>query len=185
MSVRIETSRLELREFAAGDARELFELYKLDETSEYESWNPHENLEDSVGLLNYWLNHQKEKPRLDYTLAVTFKDQFIGLCGVELGFGTETDDSRVGFLGYRIHPDYWNHGFATECGHGLLRFAFKELALHRIHSGCSAENIASQRVLEKLGFRVEGTTKQSFPINERWTDYQLFGMLKTEFLTRT
>ncbi len=183
MSVRIETSRLVLREFTSRDANDLFELYRLVETSEYESWNPHQDVDESIGLLTCWIDCQQHESRCEYTLAVTLEDQFIGICGIELGFGTETDDPRVGFLGYRIHPDYWGQGFATESALGIIRFAFNDLGLHRIHSGCSSENVASRRVLEKLNFRTEGATKQSFPINERWTDYLLFGMLNHEYHT--
>jgi len=181
MSLHLESNRLVLRDFIADDARDLFDLYKLNETSEFESWNPHEELEVSVALTRSWVESQKAKQRMEFTLALLHEKQFVGLCGIDLGFGTETDNQKVGFLGYRLHPKYWNQGFATEASRRLIQFAFSELQLHRIHSGCSVENAASIRVIEKIGFRLEGTSRESFPIEDRWTDYNLYGMLDYEF----
>ena len=180
MPLRLESNRLVLRDFINNDAHDLFDLYKLRETSEFESWNPHEDIEDSVALTRVWIKSLKEKPRMEFTLALLHEEQFVGLCGIDLGFGTETDDQRVGFLGYRLHPKYWNQGFATEASRRMIQFAFGDLRLHRIHSGCSVENAASIRILEKIGFRLEGTSRKSFPIEDRWTDYNLYGMLDCE-----
>jgi RimJ/RimL family protein N-acetyltransferase len=178
--MQLESKRLIIRDFTIEDADDLFELYKLGETSEFESWDPHSELNDSIGLTQYWVDSQTETTRTEFTLALCFEDRFIGLCGIDLGFGTETDDLRVGFLGYRIHPKFWNQGFATEASLRVIQFAFNDLELHRIHTGCTTTNLSSNRVLEKLGFRLEGTSKESFPIGNRWYDYNLYGMLNVE-----
>ncbi len=178
--VAIETERLTLREFVTADAESLFNLYRLPETSEFESWQPHESIEETRGLLQYFVDQSYCQPRSDFTLAVEYQDRFIGLCGLELGFGTETDDDRCGFLGFRLDPEYWGKGFATEAGAALINFGFDELGLHRVHAGCSTENHASIRVLQKLGLQLEGTTRKSFPVGDHWHDYHLFGRLKNE-----
>ena len=129
--MQIESNRLILRGINIEDGGDLFTLQKLDETSQFESWSPHSALEDSVGLTQYWVDSQTEMPRTEFTLALILKCEFIGLCGIDLGFGTETDDLRVGFLGYRLHPKHWNQGFATEASRRIIQFAFRDLGLHR------------------------------------------------------
>ncbi|MFN3239607.1 MAG: GNAT family N-acetyltransferase [Pseudomonadales bacterium] len=178
--VDLRTDRLRIREFNAHDLEALFQLYQLPETSEFESWDPHENREQSRDLLQYFMDQSYQKPRREYVLAVEFEDQLIGLCGLDLGFGTETDDSRVGFLSYRLHPEYWGQNFATEAAKALMQFGFAKLGLHRVYAGCSANNGASVRVLEKLDMQHEGTTRQSFPVGTDWHDYKLFGRLKDD-----
>ena len=88
---------------------------------------------------------------------------------------------RVAFLGYRVTPASWGKGIATEAASALLSFGFNTLNLHRVLTGCSTENAASIRVIEKLNFRHEGTSLSSFPIEDRWTDYHHYGMLRYEF----
>lgn len=182
MTISMRTGRLVLRDFVEEDAVALFELYRLPETSEFESWEPHSDIGDSEELTSYWVEQQKEVPRTDFTLAIEYNGGFVGLCGMTLGFGTETDDQRVGFLGYRIHPDYWGLGLATEASASLLNFSFSSLGLHRVHSGCCVNNAASIRVLEKLTFRREGISHKSFPIGENWFDYAHYGLLKDEYM---
>ena len=177
----INTQRLILREFHRSDLDGLFALYSLPETSEFESWGPHTSPVETQGLLDHWMARQSDQPRTDFTLAVELGDEFIGLCGIELGFGTETDDLRAGFVGYRIHPAHWNCGYATEALKAILAYGFDELLLHRIHSGCAATNIASLKVLEKAGLRREGTTRESFPVSGGWVDYVIFGILDSEW----
>lgn len=175
--VELKTERLLIREFSANDLKPLFDLYQRRETSEFESWQPYESEEDAKGLLQYFMEQKYVQPRTAFTLAIERDGRFIGVCGLELGFGTETDDLRCGCLSYRIHPDHWRHGLATEVGDKLITFGFERLGLHRIHAGCSANNVASARVLEKLGFHHEGTTRKSFPVGDEWHDYKLYGRL--------
>lgn len=181
----IATQQLRLREFEARDLESLSELYQLEETSRYESWGSHASIDETRGLLAYWLSTQAARPRTEYNFAIDKDDRFIGLIGLELGFGTETDDPRAGFVGYRLHPECWGQGFATQALLGLLEFGFDELHLHRIHSGCVVSNAASIQVLRKAGFREEGRSRESFPIDDAWYDYLTFGVLRSEWRGRT
>jgi RimJ/RimL family protein N-acetyltransferase len=54
-------------------------------------------------------------------------------------------------IGYRLHPAYWNKGFATEAGQAALLHAFYTLGIPTVHSGALTENEASVKVLRKLG----------------------------------
>lgn len=175
--ISLASERLTLRDFVDDDVDDLFALYKRPETSRFESWEPHISLDESRDLLRYWVERQSDEPRSDFTFAMELQGYVIGLAGLELGFGTETDDPRSAFADYRLIPEYWNQGYATEAVAILLAFGFGELGLHRIHSGCAASNAASIRVLEKSGFQHEGTTRESFPIGDSWDDYVIYGLL--------
>ena len=50
-----------------------------------------------------------------------------------------------------IHPDWWGEGYATEAGSALLELAFDRLGLRAVMAACHPENVASARVLAKLG----------------------------------
>lgn len=56
-------------------------------------------------------------------------------------------------LGYWIAPELWGKGLMTEAAHHVLLFAFDAIGLHKITVGCFEKNIASRRVIEKVGFR--------------------------------
>jgi [ribosomal protein S5]-alanine N-acetyltransferase len=58
-------------------------------------------------------------------------------------------------LAYAVMSDYWNQGFATEMAWASLDVGFRRLGFPEIASWTLPANLASQRVLEKLGFRYE------------------------------
>jgi ribosomal-protein-alanine N-acetyltransferase len=79
--------------------------------------------------------------------------RYIGRCGIYEHRGA--DNAVVpgeGQLAYYLARPYWGRGLATEAGRALVEFAFKELGLSRIEAGINATNLASLRVVEKLGF---------------------------------
>ena len=68
-------------------------------------------------------------------------------------------DERGHELGYWLTPGAWGRGYATEAGRAVVAIARHALGLKRLHSGHFADNPASGRVLQKLGFRATGTVK--------------------------
>lgn len=79
-----------------------------------------------------------------------------------------------------MHPDYWNKGFGTETLHEILNFGFEKLQLHRIEAGCAVDNIASIKVLEKVGMNREGRKRQVLPLKSGWSDNYEYAILSTD-----
>lgn len=65
-------------------------------------------------------------------------------------------DPGVVELGYGVNPTCWGRGYATEAARALVQWALEEPRIHRIASACLEDNIASIRVLEKVGFTRTG-----------------------------
>ena len=84
-------------------------------------------------------------------------------------------------LGYWIGVPYWRRGYATEAARAMLAFGFANLGLHRIHAHYFAENIASGRVLQKIGMRPEGQLRNHFQKWNRFIDVENCGILAEEF----
>ena len=71
---------------------------------------------------------------------------------------------------YKILPEYWNQGYATNSLEALVRFGFNSLNLENITAGCAIENLASIRVLEKVGMTRVGLMRKSMLLNSGWSD---------------
>jgi RimJ/RimL family protein N-acetyltransferase len=82
-------------------------------------------------------------------------DALIGRSGVQY-HRQWADDPEVG---WGLDPEWWGRGLATEAGAACVRWAFDELGYERLVSICTPENVASRRVMEKLGFRVLATKR--------------------------
>ncbi|MGL5865697.1 MAG: GNAT family N-acetyltransferase [Dermatophilaceae bacterium] len=90
-----------------------------------------------------------------------------------------------GLLGYLVDPDHAGRGYATQVAGDLLAVAFEEVGLHRVTAGCFADNVASWRVMEKLGMRREQHGVQdSWHAELGWVDGYTYGLLREEWLAR-
>ena len=106
-------------------------------------------------------------------LATVFKleGKYVGRCGL---YPRRGDDDNVipgeAVLAFYLARPYWGRGLATEAGRAFIQHGFRTLGLSRIVAGANAENHASNRVLQKLGFI---HTKSGEGGGSRWHDYEL------------
>jgi RimJ/RimL family protein N-acetyltransferase len=75
--------------------------------------------------------------------------ELIGFCGFDDGFAPEVE------IGWRLLPDYWGRGLATEAARAVMDYGFRAFGFPRLISVAQPENRASIRVMEKLGMRYE------------------------------
>jgi ribosomal-protein-serine acetyltransferase len=107
-----------------------------------------------------------------------FQDgQLVGALGLE----TRAPVNRIGEVGYWIGTDRSGRGYATEAGSAVVAFGFRDLGLYRLELRAGVENVASQRVAEKLGFRREGTLRKGCPGGPEPYDCYLYGLLLEDF----
>lgn len=146
--MRLEAPRLILRDYEFPDW-ERVHIYGSDpDFSKYEAWGPN-SLEDTKQFVSAMVEQAKQENRWKFDCAVTLKDSglLIGGCGIR------RDDaaSDKANLGWAINPEFQGKGFATEAAGALIDFGFKTLGLLLIYATCDTRNLASARVMEKLG----------------------------------
>ena len=89
---------------------------------------------------------------------------------------------KDGELGYFLLTEYWSKGIATEAARQICRLAFEKLDIIRISGNYFEPNIASGRVMEKVGFKHEGKKINAAVKGEKVYNLHLMGLLKEEFL---
>ncbi|WP_099769076.1 GNAT family N-acetyltransferase [Chryseobacterium sp. 52] len=145
----IETERLLLRELVINDAESFYELNLNPNVIKYTGNLPFATIEEA----RHFLQHYKDYQKNGYgRWAVINKSdhEFLGWCGLKYDETTgETD------IGFRFFEKYWSKGFATESAKACLMYGFEKLNLEKIIGRAMSANIASIRVLEKMGLRFE------------------------------
>jgi RimJ/RimL family protein N-acetyltransferase len=176
--VVIQTLRLELRDFQEADWTEVHEYGSDTQVAHFMNWGPnteeetHRFIEKSVG-------YQKEKPRINYSLAIVVRDlnRLIGGCGLYIS----NIESREGWIGYCLNRQFWGQGYATETARALVEFGFNTLNLHRIFATCEPANTSSLHVLEKIGMKYEGHFRENVYCKGAWHDELLYAILVKEW----
>ena len=87
---------------------------------------------------------------------------------------------RSANLGYWVRSDVVGRGIATEAATAVIDFAFGEVNLNRLELVANVDNIASQRVAEKVGFQFEGIRRQGAWIGGRGVDVKSYGLLASD-----
>ncbi|MFA6215211.1 MAG: GNAT family protein [Patescibacteria group bacterium] len=77
---------------------------------------------------------------------------------------------------------YWGQGYGTEAGKLIIEYGFKKLKLHRIFLQVIAYNIRGIKSYQKIGFKLEGRSRQHVWRNGFWHDKIWMGLLKSEFI---
>ena len=162
--IEIETEHLLLREFRRSDEDD-FLIYAADE----EHWRhlpveppTSQSLQSHFARL-YGLQH--DEPRIAYELIVTdkYSDAFFGEASLYL-----QPPFRSASIGWAVVQKHSGRGIATEMSAALLYFAFTTLEVHRIQANCRVENLASRRIMAKLGMREEGISRDHLFIRGEW-----------------
>ncbi|MBV8639214.1 MAG: GNAT family N-acetyltransferase [Candidatus Eremiobacteraeota bacterium] len=86
-----------------------------------------------------------------------------------------------GIIAYSVDCERQGRGIATEAAQAVVRFAFDELHLHRLSTGYFPENVASGRVLRKLGFTFEGYARDYLFIDGAWHDSILVSLINKDW----
>jgi [ribosomal protein S5]-alanine N-acetyltransferase len=92
--------------------------------------------------------------------------------------------AREAEAGYWIRRSHWGRGFGSEALWLTCRYGFRRMALHRIEAIVVEGNFGSRRVLEKAGFRFEGSSRRAARLGGQWVDDWRFGLLRGELRGR-
>jgi RimJ/RimL family protein N-acetyltransferase len=176
--MQLNTQRLCLREFVPGDWRAVLSYHRDPRYLRYYPWDDRTEA-DARAFVGMFLLQPKEQPRRRFQLAIIRRSDasLIGNCGIR----RKPDNDWEADIGYELAPDCWGQGFATEAARAMVDFGFRELGLHRISSWCIADNTASARVLERLGFRQEGRLRHNEYFKRQWWDTLLYALLVDEW----
>src|SRR5687768_5359167 len=86
------------------------------------------------------------------------------------------------YLGYQLFAGYTGHGYMTEAVELALRYAFTNLALHRVEANVQPSNKPSIGVLKRNGFAKEGFSRRYLKIAGRWRDHERWAILKVDWI---
>jgi RimJ/RimL family protein N-acetyltransferase len=175
----IETERLLLRAFTPSDFDALYAYQSREDVTRHLYWGPRsqdevrEALEKKIGFVSI----AEEGDVLCLAMELKGTGEMIG--DVVLEFVSA--EHRQGEIGYIVHPDQRGHGYVLEAARVVLRVAFEDLRLHRVVGRLEPRNVASARVLEKLGMRREAHLVENEFVRGRWQSELVYAILDREW----
>jgi ribosomal-protein-alanine N-acetyltransferase len=146
----IETQRLRLRHFTPNDADELHRIYSNPELFKYMSNEKPLLWEQTRTVINSIIESWQHYNFGVWALVDKRNQKLIGHCGLK--YLENTLEVQIGYL---LLKRYWGKGLATEAAWASLKYGFEVMKLPKIVAVAKPENIASRRVMEKVGMKYE------------------------------
>ena len=173
----LDTARLRLRPFGDADADGLFALHSNAHVLRYWDSPPWRERGRAQRFIAACRQQAEEGTGARLAVDRAGDGTFIGWCSLNRW----NPDYRSASLGYCFDDAAWGHGYATEAARVLLRWAFGALDLNRVQAETDTRNVASARVLEKLGFVREGTLREDCVVNGEVSDSWVYGLIRREW----
>lgn len=172
----LRTPRLELRQLALRDAPAAFAFRSDVEVTKWLTWGPDQRLEDTRSFLERVIAQREQGEPPGWGTVLQETEQLIG--AIWLNHWDER--LKVADVGYALNQDFWNRGYMSEALTAVVRAAFEDFDASRIDANVDVENTASARVLQKVGFDMEGTRSSLF-VKGNQRDYQMCTLLRANW----
>lgn len=170
----LHSTRLKLRFFEPSDAPVVDLLLGDSDASTAIMPQPYD---DGPGVV--WVaDHQSKYEEELINFAITLKSTAVLIGGIGLRINPSFDRAE---LGYWIGKPFWGQGYCTEAARTILLYSFTTLNLNRVFSSHDLDNLASGKVLEKIGMKKEGVARQHYKAQDKYTDSVEYGILRSEF----
>ncbi|WP_391117059.1 GNAT family N-acetyltransferase [Psychrobacillus sp. L3] len=167
-----------LREMEEKDWLDVHKYASKETVCQYQPWGPNTETE-SKDFVKQVLRDAKREERTRFVFAIIEKENERMIGAGE--FNIRDYRNKTGEIGYIINPDFWGKGVATIVAKILIGFGFKKFQLHRIYATCDPRNIASSKVLEKVGMILEGRKREDLLIKDGWRDSLVYSILEQEW----
>jgi ribosomal-protein-alanine N-acetyltransferase len=174
------TARLRLRPLEDRDVDDLWPLVSDPELPRRMSWAAHTDRGQTLAFLQSTRDGLAKGTSATWAIEVDGRASgTIGLDGIRFAVAALRVDRAE--LGYWIAPALRGAGLVTEAAQAVVRCGFEALGLHKIVVRCVDDNVASRRVIEKLGFRMVGRLEDDVWRDGRWWSMLLYELTAPEW----
>ena len=170
----LRTRRAVLRAFTDADAPALAAYRDDPAVARFQDWHLPYTLEDARELIAGQAGQSGPAPSSWYQIAIDHHGELAG----DLAVGLD-DTGKLAMLGYSLRADRQGIGLATEAVAAFVDRLF-ETGVHRVAATLDPANVASARLLERLGFRYEGRGVKMALVRGEWADDDRYALLRAD-----
>jgi ribosomal-protein-alanine N-acetyltransferase len=150
----LSTDRLFLRVPRMEDARTIFEGWAQDpEVVRYLIWRPHKSIDETEEFVSSSILAWENQMHFPYMITLKAGGETIGMMDARI----HPPEMEIGYGLARAH---WGKGYMPKAASAVIDWAFQQPSIYRVCATTDLENVASQRVLEKVGMLREGILRK-------------------------
>lgn len=173
----LDGTRIRLRAMTAVDVPRLYTQFSDPKVMRYWSRGPLMRVEDAREMFDEIDRGVRAGEFLQWAIARREDDLMIGSCAL---FAQNAAHRRAE-IGFALSSAHWGHGYAQEAVRLVLDHAFGVLDFHRIEADVDPRNVASLRLLERVGFVREGLLRERWHVGGEIQDSAIYALLARDY----
>ncbi|MEW8993276.1 GNAT family N-acetyltransferase [Clostridium sp.] len=179
--IYIETERLIIKPYCMDDIDDLYKVYSDEEVMAYipEGVMSYQWVKDLIKWMVEYC-YEKNTPENIIKFGTSIVDKktkkVIGWCGLG-SLDCKPEDIEIF---YGLSSEYWGQGLATEAAMAMLHYGFDTIELKRIIAVVNPDNMASKKVIEKIGMKFKGNLKVDDPNHSGYDGELYYALTKAE-----
>lgn len=178
--IRLTTKRLILRPLRDEDASALYAIYSDPRIMQFWSSPPWTSIASAAEKISRNRLGMEAGTSLDFGIFGIADRHLLGTCDL---FHLD-QQCRRGEVGYGLAYEAWGQGYMQESMQVLLDYGFKEMQLNRIEADIDPGNLASAKLLTRMGFQLEGLLRERWIVGGEKSDSAMYGLLSNEWQAR-
>jgi len=172
----LSSGELVLRPIEDKDTAALFSHFSDDAVTKYMDIDSFTNISEATQIIRFFHQSLEKEEGMRWAITLAGKDELIGTCGYH-------KISKIHFkaeIGYDLRPSYWGKGIMKEAVSVMLDYGYEDLQFNRIEAFVDPDNLASSKLLTRLGFRYEGFLRDAFFEKGKFVNAELYSLLRSE-----
>jgi [ribosomal protein S5]-alanine N-acetyltransferase len=151
----LETKRLRLRQATQEDAEAIFAIFSDPKVTQFHDLDTFTHLDEAMGVIERRTKGFESGRGIRWGITRKPDDELIGSCGFMWD-----RDRNAAEVGYELASQFWRQGMMSEALCAILNYGFETKGMQFVIARIMLENVASRRLLEKLGFQSKGVLKE-------------------------
>ncbi len=176
---QLKSANLILREIKLSDAEAIYRIFSDQKMLKYHDVEAFKTIEEAKCLIYSLSESFRVQEVIRWGIAKKGENIIVGTCGYS---GWNKNRLRAE-IGYELSPTYWRQGIMTKALNTIIRYGFEKMQLNRIEATVMLPNIASMRLLQKLGFQEEGILRERGFWKGNFHDLKMFALLKKDYIS--
>jgi ribosomal-protein-alanine N-acetyltransferase len=173
---KLQTPRLQLRQFEESDLDFIFNHFGSPFVSKYLYDNePPKDVKEAKVILS-WCRDFKSEDHIRWCIVLKEENRAMGT----IGFHRYDQNNHSAEIGYDLSEKFSRQGYMTEALDCILDYGFNTYNMNRIHASVAIKNKASNNLLKKLGFKLEGVIRDQYFFRGKYYDHNLFSLLRRD-----
>lgn len=172
----LETERLLLRQATQEDAEAIFALFSDPNVTQFHDLDTFTHLDEAVGVVGRRAKGFETGRGIRWGIACKPSNYLVGSCG----FTWDKAVNAAG-VGYELASQFWRQGIMSEALRAILNYGFEVKGVQFVTAEIMLDNVASRRLLEKLGFQSQGILRERGFWKGKHHDLEEFRLMRDEF----